>query len=650
MLPGNAVDLVAHSTILAHELEALEDTWEEWVWQIDQPSDLTTAARDCYRITTGRLIAADRFDAAEIEPDIGIDSRMAGEAITNWNKYLMGKAAMAERDGRGAMAAARQQLQEEVLGTFTGKNAFLYTLRLPTGSGKTMLAIRLALEAARRRGKKRIVYVAPYLSILSQAAREIRDATGLDVLEHHHLALADEKCREGSEEAEGSFLVLESWQAPVVATTFNQLFRALFPARAQEAMRLAALDNAFVIVDEPQIIEPQVWNPFLKMLETAGQLQGVEILLMTATMPPANYASLECLPEDLTPPQESVEARIPERFAVIVREGAWDEERTAEEAVHGAKDHGSCAVILNTVADATNIYKKAQHMLNGTEVQCLSLHGAMHPVHKMARIKEIAEALREGGQILAVTTQILEAGVDLSFRQVLRARPILPSVLQAAGRANRHAEGQQAEVSVFEFRRGGEDDTRRYVYREDILRKETDRALPAGTRLVESQLRQQIEDYYDRVFERNRHGESLEHLIKAASGKWSEVAGIEPFGTQLPRQVAVFVPVAGTRDSPKMWLDEATRGLMAYFDLKEPKDVYRQYVTPGFLAKQNFIKRKLFLNLLGRFTVNLNWERAKKLCGLNPEHAVQMLVDDAAYSTEVGFGDPQSTDAEVIFL
>src|SRR5690606_21637679 len=124
------------------------------------------------------------------------------------------------------------------------------------------------------------VYVAPHVSILSQAAEQIRKATLLDVMEHHHLSVA---VREDMDE--GMYLVMESWQSPVVATTFHQLFRALFPRRAQHTLRLPALERAVVILDEPQMIDPAMWNVLLSMLEAAHREMGTQTLLVTATLP-----------------------------------------------------------------------------------------------------------------------------------------------------------------------------------------------------------------------------------------------------------------------------------------------------------------------------------------------------------------------------
>ncbi len=617
---------------LGAELDQMADRWGRWVMTTAAPKSFTEAARVCHRRFTACLVAADRFDAAGIEPAPGLTPAEAEGAVGGWEKYIAGKAEEAARNGGREMAEVRGCLQSRVLEKFAGAESGLYILRLPTGSGKTMLALRLGLEAARKRRKKRIVYVAPYLSILSQAAQEIRAATGQEVLEHHHLSLPDPK-GEGKGEAEGAFLVLESWQAPVVATTFNQFFRAFFPARAQQAMRLAALDDAFVIVDEPQILEAGVWNPFLKMLETVVELQNAEALLMTATMPPLEYARLDKPPEDLTPKTVS----LPERFSVRVFPESWDEARTASEAVARTEKHGSCACILNTVADAAKVYREASRMAEGKGILVLNLHGAMHPLHKTARIGQIAEALREGRQVLAVTTQVLEAGVDLSFRCIMRARPILPSVMQAAGRANRHGEGERAEVAVFDFRRDGTKDTRNYIYRNEFTRGGTDSLLVENGPIGEADLRRRVGCYYEEVWKRDQKGASLERLVDAASGKWSKLADLEPFGEDRP-SVPVFVPLGGPPDAPEAWLDEGTQALITEFDVNSPEDIYRRYEQPGFLRSLSFGERKHFFNLIGRFVVSLDCRLAHGLVSLDPERSIQRLVDTVAYSPETGFG------------
>jgi len=181
----------------------------------------------------------------------------------------------------------------------------VFTLLLPTGYGKTLTGLRVALEAVRTGRCKRMVYVAPYISILSQSANVIEKATGLRVFLHHHLsilAMGDnpkkpkkvdpKKAREdGQREDHQPYDLLDTWQAPIVATTFNQLFRALFPARAQECLRIPALDGAFVFIDEPQIVNVKVWCAFLRAMAVVAGERKCQVLFCTGAVALASETS-----------------------------------------------------------------------------------------------------------------------------------------------------------------------------------------------------------------------------------------------------------------------------------------------------------------------------------------------------------------------
>src|SRR5207244_3087769 len=191
-----------------------------------------------------------------------------------------------------AVVAKRGELQDYAVSAYLASSAaIVYTLFLPTGYGKTLTGLRVALESLRTGRCRRIVYVAPFISILSQSAGVIRAATGQPVFVHHHLSiLGDGKDGNGADDRQRedhqAFDLLDTWQAPILATTFNQLFRALFPRRAQECLRIPALDAAFVFIDEPQAIEPSIWCAFLRALAVMVRERRCQVLFTTATLPP----------------------------------------------------------------------------------------------------------------------------------------------------------------------------------------------------------------------------------------------------------------------------------------------------------------------------------------------------------------------------
>ena len=404
-----------------------------------------------------RLVFADRSHAADWDTS-HLEPTEAEAAAIVLERYSTDRAAKALGDGADPdLVSTRTEVRQAAVEQYRRKpDQLAYTLLLPTGYGKTLTGLNIALEACRAGRCRRIIYVAPYLSILSQAAEEIRRASGLEVFVHHHMTTAQLDDHD-------PYDVLDTWQTPVLATTFNQLFRALFPRRAQQCLRAPALNQAFLLIDEPQIVDVRVWNLFLRALAVVvGERRG-QVLLSTATLPPpADGLGFE--PSPLAPVDRDRRLGT-DRYYIRTMKDPWTVKETAKQARERLDSLGSVAVILNTVRDAFQVYQDARQE---TADHWFFLAAMMLPGHKAARIQLIRKRL-EPGRLRGpkptgvVCTQVLEAGVDLSFRSVLRAIPIYPSVAQAAGRANRHGEaGMPAEVVAFPFLRADGSDSRRF--------------------------------------------------------------------------------------------------------------------------------------------------------------------------------------------
>ena len=486
------------------------------------------------RDVTGRLIAADRLSASSLnQAEVFLTPEKSKEALGVFKSKLEAKYQKAVADGYKTMADKRQEVQEQVFRNYLEyQDKSWFTLNLPVGWGKTLASLRIALEHALSKRSQRIIYVAPYLAILTQAAKEIREVTELEVLEHHHLAVLSnakeqkpgDKKRDVEEKREPiDILTMESWQAPVIATTFNQLFRAIFPASAQQSIRIPSLRNSFIIIDEPQIINSSVYNAFLRGLEVLCERLNATVMLITATLPPTKHG-LSQIPQPLAPIVESAN-----RYQLVIHDDPWNETKLVEEARERLKNHKQVAIILNTIADAVNVFQLAR---KETEAEvCLNLHGMMTPLHKACQIGTIAKRLSEKKPVLAVSTQVLEAGVDLSFRHLLRAKPILSSIVQSAGRANRHAEGDRATVEVFSFIRESGFDMRKIIYKNEHQRRLTDELLIPTYEWSEEKASQLIEKYYEELSIQDANIGILKCFKSAAEGKWSKLAGLNPFET-----------------------------------------------------------------------------------------------------------------------
>jgi CRISPR-associated helicase Cas3 len=589
------------------------------------------------------LIFADRRHAAEWEPDTF--RREQAEAATVQHTEACRRAAENHRRNGAdeAVLRARQQYQEDALQTYRRKaEADVYSLLLPTGYGKTLTGLRVALEAVRGGRCRRLIYVAPYISILSQAAADIERATGQPVVLHHHLSILgmQERPREDRQrEDHQSYDLLDTWQAPIVATTFNQLFRALFPARAQECLRIPAMEEAFVFIDEPQIVDTAVWCAFLRALAVRCRTHRCQVLFSTATLPPV----ADGLGDDLSvvPLAANVKPAAG-RYVIHCWPHVWMPADVANEGAGRLRNQDSVAIILNTVRDAVDVYREL-----GAEAQddWLFLAAMMLPGHKAQIIQEVrgrldsANGKRKTG---VVCTQVLEAGVNLSFRALLRARPIFSSVAQAAGRANRHGEGARAEVVVFSFLRPDGKDSRKWIYGRKkkgeaenhaiTEMNKTDELLDERGQLMEEELPDVLADYYARCWQENPHLTSLQWFGEAAKGKWSELAGKEPFGGDYPK-VEVLVPGA------ERFLAADHRAALASFGADSAEGLLARSLDTAFRRGLSFLRRKQLSALLHQFTVSVPLRLANRLStpvGAPDEAWLWRLNDPGLYSAATG--------------
>ncbi|SFU92227.1 CRISPR-associated helicase Cas3/CRISPR-associated endonuclease Cas3-HD [Alicyclobacillus macrosporangiidus] len=623
-------------------------------------------AAHCLRVDTATLIRADRFDAAGIQPR-AMTREEVDQALARLARHV---AQTVSAQPQTDVHRLRDRIAREALQRYQETpDAPAYVLRVPTGYGKTLTGLRIALEIARHRGAERIVYVAPYLSLLSQSAQVISEATGLEVMVHHGLSLADvfsgntgtggasassssqdtggeegaartsnrNATEEGSPsrgEDEHALLLLESWQAPIVVTTFNQFFRALFPARAQDTLRLHALHGAVVFIDEPQIVDHTVWSPFLAQLQTAMDKMGVVCVFSTATLPPL-VPGLDAEPVHLEPPG----LVYPPRYQVVYEDKVWNESDLIHVLCTRERDTRSLAVMMNTIGDAVRVWESVDAALEEySDRPCLyTLHGLMTPLHKRMRLAEIRQTLDGGERVWVVTTQALEAGVDVSFHAVYRALPIFSSVVQAAGRVNRHGEGPHlGRICVFRFAREGGQDTRPYVYRDAISREETDHSMARVAGSDEIEMYREIEAYFERILRKRDGQAALEALRRAAQGAWSQVAGWAPFADDGWR-IPVFVPWGDA--VWKSGADPRVQRLMQAFSLERAEQIYERYLDLAWVRGLSMVERKRFMGLMQQFIVEVPPRLAVAItANFADEVVIKRVADIGAYEEEAGFG------------
>ncbi|MGD9500458.1 MAG: CRISPR-associated helicase Cas3' [Halothiobacillus sp.] len=320
----------------------------------------------------------------------------------------------------------------------------LFSLTVPTGGGKTLSSMAFALEHAKRHNKRRIIYVIPYTSIIEQTADIFRDIFGEAVIEHHSNAEVD-----ANKENSKSRLACENWDAPIVVTTNVQFFESLFAAKTSRCRKLHNIVDSVVVLDEAQLLPPEFLQPILDMLNLLTRHYGVTVVLSTGTQPALatreyfdaknNMRGLENVREIMDDPDalyaqlERVKVRLP---------ADWNTPTSWDTLANEIKQHDSILTIVNRRNDARELWGL---MPEGT----LHLSALMCGEHRSQVIKQIRARLKERVPTRVISTQLVEAGVDVDFPVVYRALAGLDSIAQAAGRCNREGKLGKGEVVVF---------------------------------------------------------------------------------------------------------------------------------------------------------------------------------------------------------
>ena len=339
-----------------------------------------------------------------------------------------------------------------------------YSLFLPTGGGKTLSSMAWALETALKHEAQRIIYVIPYTSIITQTAGIFREIFGEEhVLEHHSdISFAGGEASQEAERYERTRLLAENWDAPIIVTTNVQFFESLFSHKVSRNRKVHSIANSVVVFDEVQMFPTEFLSPMLRLLDDLKHIYGTQLLFCSATLPPfdKDHSSAFKKVNDYHQLSDAIQPIVPEDpelFKVFDRVIYHLEEKTyaTEELAQALGQHASALCIVNSRRDASQLYRAL--LETGKEAQeVIHLSRNMCSAHLKERIAEIRQRLKEGIPTIVISTQLIEAGVDIDLPIVYRAMSGLDSIVQAGGRCNR--EGKRpvpGEVHVFSLNDGG---------------------------------------------------------------------------------------------------------------------------------------------------------------------------------------------------
>lgn len=405
------------------------------------------------RILFSCLLDADRLNTADFEKPESIQHRTTG-TIPNWTNLAgLLNDHMGTFTVRNPIDEIRNRISQECLEAASRPDRLL-TLTVPTGGGKTLASLRFALHRAKQSDNpaiERIIYVLPYTSIIDQNAREVRKILGKEnVLEHHSNLIPEVDTWRNR-------VLSENWDAPVVFTTSVQLLDALFAQSTSSARRMHQLANSIVIFDEIQTLPVKTIHLFNNAINFLTKFCNTTVVLCTATQPLLGKVdpSKGVLP--FTTQTEIVRNKRQlfsdlKRTEIIdnCRIQKWTYEEIKEFALEQLNLHQSVLVVCNTKDSARRLFDKLRA---GSDATIIHLSTSMCPAHRRDKIDEINACLNPASSkpIICVSTQLIEAGVDLDFGCVIRSLAGLDSITQAGGRCNRHGKRAIGYVYILNF-------------------------------------------------------------------------------------------------------------------------------------------------------------------------------------------------------
>lgn len=354
------------------------------------------------------------------------------DLLSMLNKYL-GRFGEPKTDVNRIRSEVQRLCREKA----NGQPGF-YSLTVPTGGGKTLSSLVWAMNHAICYGKKRIIIAIPYTSIIVQTAAILRDIFGTEnVLEHHSNVSDDEE--KDDDNSRQLLLATENWDYPIIVTTNVQLFESMMSSHSSDCRKLHNISNSVLILDEVQTLPTDFLQPIVDTLDTYQRLFGTSVLFTTASQPVLEGEHQGTNPSIKLKGLSHIEEIIPKELVLHnrLRRVALDIDetpKTYDDVSDMLMQHDRVLCIVNTRRDAKEIFDRLP-----AEGIRIHLSRMMCPAHLSEKIKEMKDALADSNNkvVRVVSTQLIEAGVDLDFPVVFRQEAGLDSILQAAGRCNR---------------------------------------------------------------------------------------------------------------------------------------------------------------------------------------------------------------------
>ncbi|MGE6552276.1 CRISPR-associated helicase Cas3' [Bacillus mycoides] len=408
------------------------------------------------------LIDADRTNTRLFEEEKSVESVISPNKLFNiYYERLMTKInSFKKQQNANTPINTLRAVMSDQCDQFAERASGIYTLSIPTGGGKTLASLRYALKHAKTHNKKRIIYVVPFTTIIEQNAEEVRRILEDEenILEHHSNIVEEVDDHDENEDGMISVqqklkLAKDNWDSPIIFTTMVQFLNVFYAKGNRNTRRLHNLSEAIIIFDEVQKVPVSCVSLFNQALNFLKIYTRSSIVLCTATQPALDFVEQKL---DINTDAEMINNldHVIEAFKrVEIIDQATDEIFKKDKLttfIHTKiEEVQSILIVLNTKSVVRDLYTQLQSQ--GLHIPIYHLSTTMCAAHRHKILEEVRKCLKDGRKIICISTQLIEAGVDVSFECVIRSLSGLDSIAQAAGRCNRHGEKDIQNVYVIDY-------------------------------------------------------------------------------------------------------------------------------------------------------------------------------------------------------
>ncbi|RNB61472.1 CRISPR-associated helicase Cas3' [Brevibacillus gelatini] len=405
------------------------------------------------------LIDADRTNTRLFEENKQEETTPCRQALFHtYYERLMQKlhSYQEKEDAKTRINELRRELSDQC-DKFAEKPSGIYTLSIPTGGGKTLASLRYALKHAIRENKKHIIYVVPFTTIIEQNAEEVRKILMDDahILEHHSNVIDDmrddDEAQDGMMNAQQKLkLAKDNWDSPIIFTTMVQFLNVFYARGSRYIRRLHNLCESVIIFDEVQKVPVScvsLFNHALNFLKSYGHSS---LILCTATQPALDFVErrleISADSEMIQNVDQVIEAFKRVEIVDKATGETFDTDKLADFITEKMEEVQSILVVLNTKTVVKRLYRQIETL----DIPLYHLSTSMCAAHRNRILEQVRGHLQREEKVVCISTQLIEAGVDVSFDCVIRSLAGLDSIAQAAGRCNRHGKKEIQQVYIID--------------------------------------------------------------------------------------------------------------------------------------------------------------------------------------------------------